>query len=105
MGREPARLSKLRPRFAGAARHIAADNDKTTASVGFMLDFPNHPSRLERDCRHGLGLQCVFMSVVSRKEEWRNEGGKEKRETQPRHSDFGDEVPLVWISRELQSHP
>ena len=38
-------------------------------------------------------------------EKWRNEGGKEKSETQPRHSDFGDQVSLVWIRTELESHP
>ena len=46
MGREPARLSKLRPSFAGAAQDTAA-KDKAKASDCFILNHQSRDSILE----------------------------------------------------------
>ena len=47
VGREPARLSKLRPRGAGTARHKAV-NAKSRAMIEYMLDLSGHLWRMKR---------------------------------------------------------
>ena len=57
VGRAPARLSKLRPRFAGAARHSAV-NAKSRVIIEFILELSGRLSRL-RDYAPGLRAKNI----------------------------------------------